>query len=109
MLKKRLLAILILILIWLIPFTIYYFIHCGDRFINGHGVRIVQNVDFDSRIDCTYTVRSYLVYGIKYNIEKSFYEDGVKKEDIEYVKEIQFDALLPYRDKLKLALKTECP
>jgi len=72
-------------------------------------VRIEQDVEVDSRIDCTYKVKTYLWYGIPGEIEKMFYKYNVPKHDVEDEKARQMDKILPYKEQLEQALEIDCP
>ena len=72
-------------------------------------VSISQQVEYKSRINCTYNVCTYLwVHAWDPHIEKAFFEYGIKKSEIEEVKAQQMEQIMPYKERLKAALKFKC-
>jgi len=76
-------------------------------------IKVEQEVEHDSRIDCTYIVKTLLWLNSGFlwsnvHLEKAFRAYNVKKSDIEIIKAKQMAAMLPYKQKLEEAIKTEC-
>uniref|UniRef100_A0A6M3Y452 Lipoprotein n=1 Tax=viral metagenome TaxID=1070528 RepID=A0A6M3Y452_9ZZZZ len=91
----------------------YLLIFCIGLFIISGCVKVEQKVDYDSRTDCVYTVGTYLwlfdgFLWSNVHLEKAFKECNVKKSDIEIIKAKQMTAMLPYKQKLEDALKSDC-
>ncbi|MFH2028824.1 MAG: hypothetical protein ABIJ08_06810 [Nanoarchaeota archaeon] len=91
----------------------YLLIFCIGLFIISGCVKVEQRVDYNSRIDCTYNVGTYLWLHDGFlwsdiHLEKAFKEYNIKKSDIKIIKAKQMEAILPYKQKLEDALKSDC-
>ena len=78
---------------------------CGEK------TWVKQKVGIDSRINCTYSVTTYLWYGnrlLEQDIEKVIYKFRVKKIDIDRIKADQLEEMQPIKEKLIEALKNDC-
>ena len=91
----------------LLACVMFFIVGCSDK------IWTEQEVDFDSRIDCTYVIRTRLWYGKFFSLKPRQLERlsvfyNVSGEDLEKLKIEEMEKIIPYKEKLIEALKSDC-
>ena len=91
----------------LLACIVFFIVGCSDK------VWIEQEVKYDSRINCTYKIYTYLWYGnffsfYRNQIERSTVYFNISGKSLEELKADEMEKMIPYKEKLIEALKTDC-